>query len=237
MHEIKRTARLAGFLYLLVVLTGPFVLLYVPGKLFVSGDASATVSNILEHQTLVRVHILVGIASQFLFIASVLVFYRLFKGVSVLLANLMAVSILVIAPLGFAGIANEVVALSLARDPGFLAVFDKPQRDAMATLLLHFDQHSVAFSELFWGLWLFPLAALVYRSRFVPRLIGVWLFLNGLAYVVISLTGLFLPEHHKAVTSLSTPLLFGEVGLMLWLLIVGARGPGVAAAVPKPGGA
>ena len=223
MHPLKKTARVAGFLYLLVVLAGPFVLIYVPNKLFVPGDATATASNILAHQSLFRAHIAVGIVSEFLFIAVVLVLYRLLKGVSRQLAMLMVILILIDAPLAFLSVANEVAALTFLRGADFLAVFDKPQRDALATLLINFDQQGVLVSEIFWGLWLLPLGLLVYRSGFLPRFLGVWLFINGLAYLVISSTRLLLPQYNNVIFTIATPLLFGEIALMLWLLIVGAR--------------
>jgi hypothetical protein len=87
------------------------------------------------------------------------------------------------------------------------------------------DQATTA-TELLWGLWLLPLAWLVYRSRVAPWWIGVWLALNGLAYVVISLTGLLAPTHQAAVFAASKPFLLGEVAIMLWLLIRGAQPTG-----------
>ncbi len=83
MDPTKKTARIAGLLYLSVVLTGPFVLLYVPGKLFVPGDATATASNILAHESLFRAYIVVGLVSELLFVSVVLALYRLLKGVNV----------------------------------------------------------------------------------------------------------------------------------------------------------
>ena len=223
MYPIKRTAHIAGFLYLLVVLTGPFVLMYVPGRLFVPGDASATVSNILVHQSLFRAYIVVGFVSELFFVSVVLALYQLLKGVDLQLAALMVILVLIDAPLAFLSVANEVATLAFVRGSDLLAVFDAPQRDALATLLITFDSKGVLVSEVFWGLWLLPLGWLVYRSGFLPRLIGVWLVINGLAYLTISTTGLLWPEHLKVVSNFSTPFLFGEVALMLWLLIVGAR--------------
>ena len=231
MHPSKKEARIAGFLYLLVVLTGPFVLLYVPGKLFVAGDAARTVGNILAHESLFRGYIVVELVSELLFISVVLALYRLLKEVGPQLATVMVILILIDAPLAFLGVANEVATLTFARGADFLAVFDQPQRDALATLLINFDRQGVLVSEMFWGLWLLPLGLLVVRSGFLPRLLGVWLFINGLAYLTISATGLLLPQQLKAVTTIATPVLFGEVALMLWLLIVGVRvqPPAVAA--------
>jgi hypothetical protein len=233
MDSRKKDARLAGFLYLLMVITGPFVLLYVPGKLFVADDAAATAANILAHQGLVRAHIVVGLISEFAFIATVLVLYRLLKGVNAEAAAAMVILVLVDAPLAFLGTANEIATLAFVRGADVLAVFDKPQRDALATLLLAIDRHGTLVSELFWGLWLLPLGWLIYRSGFLPRFIGGWLFANGLAYVAISSTGMLAPDYYKAVNTYLMPVLFGEVALMLWLLIVGARErPGTSPAAP-----
>ena len=223
MDSTKKTARIAGLLYLVVALTGPFVLMYVPGKLFVTGDASATAANILAHQSLFRAHIIVGLVSELAFIAVVLALYHLLKGVSVPLAASMAMLVLVDAPLAFLGVANEVATLAFVRGGEFLSVFDKPQRDALAMLFLNVDRQGSLVSEMFWGLWLLPLGLLVYRSGFLPRFLGVWLFINGLAYMVISSTGILLPQHLTLVSEIALPVLFGEVAFTLWLLIVGAR--------------
>lgn len=232
MHPLKKTARVAGLLYLLVVLIGPFLLIYVPGKLFVPGDATATASNILAHQSLFRAYIVLGIVGELLFISVVLALYRLLKGVNRELATIMVILILIDAPLAFLSVANEVATLTFVRGADFLAVFDQPQRDALATLLINFDRQGVFVSEIFWGLWLLPLGVLVSRSGFLPRLLGVWLFINGLAYLIMSATGLLLPQHYKLVYAIATPVLFGEVALMLWLLIVGARVQPSAVAAP-----
>lgn len=233
MEPLQKNARIAGFLYLLVVLAGPFVLLYVPGKLYVAGDAAATVARILEHEALYRAHIVVGLVSQLAFVATVFALYFLLRGVQRGLAGAMVLLILLVAPLAFLSVANQVATLTFARGADFLAVFDEPQRAALVTLLLEFDRQGVYVSELFWGLWLLPLGLLVFRSGFLPRFLGVWLFANGLVYVAMSFTGLLAPQHHDALLRIATPVLFGEVALMLWLLLVGARArPGRGAAPP-----
>ena len=210
---------------MLVVLAGPFLLMYVPGKLFVRGDATATANNILAHESMFRAHIVLGIVAQLLFIAVVLLLYQLLKGVNRQLASIMVILILIVAPLAFLSIANEVSALTFLRDAKFLGVFDKPQRDTVVTLLINFDQEGILVSEVFWGLWLLPLGLLVYRSGFLPRVLGGWLFINGVAYVVLSMIGLLSPQDYHMAFKVATPILFGEVALMLWLLIVGVRVP------------
>ncbi len=225
MDSTGRAARLAGLLYLPVVIGGPFVLLYVPGKVFVSGDASATVNSILAHESLFRAGIAVGIVSELFFVGAILALYRLLRDVGQTLAALMALLILFDVPLAFLSTANQVATLTLARGADFLAAFEQPQRDALVLLLLKFDSAGALVSQVLWGLWLLPLGLLVYRSRFLPRFLGLWLLLNGLAYVVMSATGLFFPDDFKLVRNLAMPALFGEMVLMLWLLIRGARRP------------
>lgn len=230
MHPIQRDARIAGVLYLLVVLAGPIVLIYIPGKLLVPGDAAATAGRILAHQSLFLTQIILGLLSELLFLAVVLVLYRLLKGVGRELAALMLILILIDAPLAFLGVGNEIATLALLRGDTVLAAFDQPQRDALAVLLINAGNLGLPVEEIFWGLWLLPLGVLVYRSGFLPRLLGIWLFVNGLAYLVLSATGILSPQHLGVVNAVATPVLFGEVALMLWLLFVGARVRPAAAA-------
>ncbi|MEO8196119.1 MAG: DUF4386 domain-containing protein [Thermoanaerobaculia bacterium] len=234
MDSMKRTARLAGLFYLVVVLTGPFVLLYVPGKIFVPGDATATAANLLAHETLFRSSIVIGLVSELCFLAAALLLYRLLRGVDGTLAFLMALLIFLVTPVGLVATANEVATLAVLHGD-YLVAFDAPQRAALATLLVEIDRHGVLVSELFWGLWLLPLGILIHRSKFLPRWLGVWLFANGLAYVAISTTGILVPQYLKSVSTFATPILFGEMALMLWLLIVGVRVPPAASAPPHPG--
>ena len=83
---------------------------------------------------------------------------------------------------------------------------------------------------ILWGLWLLPLAILVYRSRFLPRFPGVWLVINGFAYVIVSLTGILIPQYQNRAFIISQPALLGEIALMLWLVIKGARPPALDSA-------
>jgi hypothetical protein len=112
-----------------------------------------------------------------------------------------------------------------ARGADFLAVFDKPQRDALAMLFIRLHHQGVVANEIFWGLWLIPFGLLVYRSTFLPRVLGVWLIVNGLAYVAVSLSSLAFPQYQDEVGSIVFPALLGEVAIMLWLVIKGADAP------------
>ena len=93
----------------------------------------------------------------------------------------------------------------------------------MLFLNLHFQ--GLVVDEIFWGLWLLPLALLVYRSRFLPRFLGVWLILNGCAYLAMSFAGLLLPQYEDTVSNITFPAQLGEIAIMLWLVIKGAKPP------------
>lgn len=223
MGSMKKTALYAGLLYLVVVVCGPFVLIYVPGKIFVRGDATATVQNILNHEFLFRISIWIGIVSQLCFIGAILLLYRLLKEVRREYAMLMVLLILFDTPSAFMSMGNQVATLSFVQRNEFLGMFDKPQQDALAILLMNVDKQGVFVSEVLWGLWLFPLGVLVVRSGFLPRFVGVWLILNGTAYVMMSFTGIMLPAYTEAIKTISFPALFGEVALMVTLIVKGAN--------------
>jgi hypothetical protein len=108
----------------------------------------------------------------------------------------------------------------------FLSLFDKPQRDALAMLFLHLHGGGFDIAGIFWGLWLFPLGMLVYRSGFLPRILGVLLMLACFAYLANSFTSLVLPRYETIVSRRLSPLQLAEVLFILWLLIKGAK--------PKP---
>ena len=155
-----------------------------------------------------------------------LAFYRLFKGVDQNLAGLVVIFGGVMpALINFVGVVGDLGALTVARGADSISAFDKPQRDALAMLFLTLRDHQNTAAEVLWGLWLFPLAVLVYKSRFLPRFLGVWLIINGFAYVALSLTGVLLPQYQGKVFLYSQPALFGELALMLWLMIKGAKPP------------
>lgn len=223
MKQAANSGRVAGFLYLLVVVTGMFQLLYVPSQIFVHGNAAATTSNILAHETLFRAGMVVALWSAVIELFLVLALYRLFKEVDRNLAILMVIlGGVTLVAIDFS-VLNNAAALMLARGSDFLSAFDKPQRDALAMLFLRLDTQQMFADEIFWGLWLFPLGMLVWKSRMVPRFLGAWLILNGCAYLVESFTGLLLPQHADAISNIMFPVQFGEVAFMLWLLVVGAR--------------
>jgi hypothetical protein len=223
MSSARNPGRFAGLLYVLISIVGFFAIGYVPGKIIVQGDAAATANNIAAHETLFRLGIASELVGQTGFIFVALALYDLFKGVNRRHASLMVLLILVSIPIAFLNELNSFAALVLVRGADFLSVFDKPQRETLAMLFLNLHGRGFVICEMFWGLWLFPLALLIYKSRFLPRFLGVWLALAGFAWVILSLTGTLLPEYQDTVNSYLQPAIIGEVAFMLWLLIKGAQ--------------
>jgi hypothetical protein len=230
MSFMKNPGRFAGLLYVVTSIVGFFAMGYVPGKVIVHGNAAATASNILAHETLFRLGIAGGLVGQAGFIFVALALYDLLKEVSRRHASLMVMLIVVSVPIAFVNEVNSIAALVLVRGADFLAVLDKTQREALAMLFIKLHGQGFVVAEMFWGLWLFPLGLLVYRSRFLPRFLGVWLGLAGIAWVVLSMTSILSPEHQDKVDRYLQPAIIGEIVFMLWLLIMGGKPAAVDAA-------
>src|SRR6266852_2050219 len=229
MSSTKNPGRVAGLRYILTSIPGFFAMMYVPGKLIVHRNAAATANNIAASETLFRLGIAGQLIGQTGFIFVALALYDLLKGVNRRCASLIVTLVVVQIPIAFLNELNSIAALVLVRGADFLSIFEKPRRDALAMLFLNLHFQGLVFDEIFWGLWLVPLALLVYRSRFLPRFLGVWLALAGFAWVILSLTGVLSPQYYDKVFTYSQPAAFGELALMLWLVIKGARPPALHA--------
>jgi hypothetical protein len=223
MHPTDKAARIAGAVYLSMVFTAPFTLLYVPGKLIVRGDATATANNILAHETMFRLSIFGDLVTAVIFICLGIALYRLLSGVNKTWAMMMLAFVLISAAVGFLDTLNNIAALILFRGGDFLSVFDKPQLNALGYLFIRLHSQGIFINELFWGLWLFPFGLLVFRSGFLPRFIGVWLMINCFGYVALSVIAIFFPPFYNVAFRWAQPVLFGELVVMLWLLIKGAK--------------
>jgi hypothetical protein len=225
MDSTKRTARLAGLLYLVSSIPGAFSLLYVPGKLIVEGNAAATAERLRTSESLLRAGIAADLFSSIVFIFLALVLYRLFKPVSEWPALAMMVLILLSFPLSFLGVVNEVSALNFAGggDARFLSAVDAHTRDALASMAMRQRHVALMVTQVFWGLWLFPFGVCVMRSGFIPRVLGILLMVAGCGYVANSFAALAFPQYLDAVDRVTTFTNICELPIIFWLLIWGAR--------------
>jgi hypothetical protein len=223
MNSTKKQARVAGVLYLLMAITAPIGLFYVPSTLIVSGDATATANHVKASELLLRIGIGSELFHQTVFIFLVLALYRLLKAVNEKHAVMMVILSLVSVPIVFLNVLNEIAALILVSGADFLSVFAQRQLDAMVLLFLRLHSHGIIVAGIFWGLWLFPFGILVIRSRFIPRVLGVLLMIAGSAYLAVAFTSLLLPAYARLVGQFATVLEAGELPIILWLLIWGAK--------------
>jgi hypothetical protein len=223
MNPIKKQARVAGLWYLLLGITAPIGLVYVPSKLIVSGNPAATIDNLRASDSLLRIGIGSELIHQVIGIFLVLALYRLFKAVNEKYAVLMVIFSLLSVPIMFLNVLNDIAALVLVSGADFLSVFEKHQLDALAYLFVRLHSQGIIVAAIFWGLWLFPFGILIIRSGFIPRVLGALLFIAGSAYLDSSFTTLLLPMYARLVNQFAMILMAAELPIMFWLLIWGAR--------------
>jgi Domain of unknown function (DUF4386) len=221
MNSRKHEARVAGVLYLLMGVTAAFGL-NIPSGFIVRGDAAATAAKIASSQLLYRLCVVCDLASQVLFVFLVLALYQLLKEVNIRLAALMVALVLVQVPMGFASMLFGIAPLVLSNGADYWSAFDKHQLDALTMGFLNLRGYSVDAVTALWGLWLLPFGLLVFRSGFIPRFLGVFLIIGCVADLAISVTSLLFPAYGSTVHKLMF-LGVGELLIILWLLIKGAR--------------
>lgn len=219
----RKTARIAGVLYVLLALTGVFSLIYVPTTLVVFGDATATAENIMSSELLFRSGILSGLVSNVIFVFLVLVLYRLLIEIGHNQAMLMVTLVVISVATGFANTINQLGALIALSGADFLSVFEKPELDAVAYLFIRLNSWGIQIIQIFWGLWLFPFGLLVYKSGFIPKILGVLLIIAGFGYLLGSFMFQILPQYDDALSTFIMVLEMGELPIILWLLIVGVK--------------
>lgn len=219
-----RDARLAGLLYLISVVGGIFTLRYVPDRLVASGDPVATAHNIAANPLLLRFGIAGDLVDGVIWLFVVLVLYRLLRDVDKAQADLMVIlGAFMQVPLYFVNVVNYMAALTLANGASFLSAISEGERDALVMLFLKLHNYQLLSSLVFAGLWLFPFGILVYKSGFLPRTLGIWLLLAGVAWLAVAFNGFLAPQYNDIVDRITQPVVFGEIATMLWLLIMGAR--------------
>ncbi len=221
----KKTARLAGFLYLVVVLTGIFSLMYVPSQLIVWDDAAVTIDNIKAAEFLYRLGAVSGLVCYTFFLLLPLVLYQLFKEVDKTQAILMVILAVISVPISFVSIINKFDILSLLSEADYLKALGIEQVHAQVMLSLASYHNGILTAQIFWALWLFPFGYLVFKSGFLPKILGIFLMVGSVGYLIDFFGYSLFPDYGE--TGISTfvtlPASIGEIGTCLWLLIMGAK--------------
>lgn len=199
-------------LYPLWMVAGMFSLMYVPSALIVVGDAATTASNIIANEFLFRASIVGVLITSLIFIFAVLLLYKLFEPVNRTYSLLMVIFALISVPIEMLNVLNRIAALFL---------LDKADQ---MMLFLNLGAEGVFIASIFWGLWLFPLSYLVYKSGYFPKIMGSLVIIGGIGFLLGSLLH-FLSPNSTALLSIFDIMTNGEVIFILWLIIKGAKLP------------
>ncbi|MFB0533833.1 MAG: DUF4386 domain-containing protein [Anaerolineae bacterium] len=222
MNSLKKTARIAGLLILIITVFAPFSMMYVPSNLIVPGDAATTANNIMAFEGLFRA----GIASDsvvFLIeIVIVVVLYVLLKPVSKTLSLVAAFSRLAMTVIQGINLLNHFTALLLLSGADYLTVFEPDQLYALVLLFLNAHEYVVLIWGLFFGLHLLVLGYLVYKSGYIPRIVGVLLVFASLCYLIQTFGNILLPKYEEIFATIGF-LSIIELAFPLWLLIKGVK--------------
>ncbi len=219
--SLRKRARVAGVLYLLLAITSIFGLVYVPSKFIVPQDSLATINNIMTSPLTFRAGIISNLLYLIVFVFLVLSFYNLFKNVHKKHALLMVALVLVAIPVAFINELNKFAVLVILENG--LEAFEPARLHTMGQLFLNFYEYGSYMVMLFWGLWLFPLGLLVIKSKFIPSVLGYLLIIGCFGYVISSFIFLLSPYYGRIVFPIATiPSAISEVSMILWLLTKGA---------------
>ena len=231
MTTVSKNARIVGLWYLALVFIGPLRLLYIQDKLFVHDAPAGTAANIAAHQTLFQMGIFLDTWGGAVLVFLTLAFWRLFKDVDRYQSQLLVITGGIIpGAIYFLNTVNDAAALILVRGGDWLNAFNEAQRDALAYFFTRLHFQVIVSAEVLWGIWLFPMGILILKSRWFPKVLGWWLFLDGATWIIASFANMFLPNYVDTIDNWSIPFQLGEIAVTLWFLIMGAKEPKAAAA-------
>jgi hypothetical protein len=225
MEPLKQTARTAGLLYLFVVLAGIFSLAYVPSKLIDWTDAAKTYTNIQSSETLFRLGIVAGIICYTAFLLLPFVLYKLLHQVSKTHAVSMVALAAASVPFSLYNLVHKAAVLTLVGKERFLDSMPIDQKHTQVLQHLNDYDNGIKLISVFWGLWLLPFGYLVYKSGFLPKILGILLMAGCFGYLVNFLGGFLFPQYGSLGIAkfVSLPATLGEIGTCLWLLIIGIK--------------
>lgn len=224
----KRTARLAGVIWLLMFILGPIAQI-VRSKLFITGDMGATAQNIMSNEFLFRLGFVSDLLMMVLFLLLPLVLYKLFYGVDKNLSVLMVVMVMVSVPINMINLLNEFAAFQVLSGAEYLNAVGIDQLIAQAMLSYDLYLHGYEIANVFFALWLVPLGLLVYKSVFLPKILGILLVAGGCGLFIEVFIYFLLPGYEAVNTILLIPQTLSEFAFLMWLLIRGINESGVKA--------
>ncbi len=234
MNSLNKTARMAGLVYLLYIVVTILADVFGRSKLVVFGDAGATAANITASTGTFRLSFVGDLVSIVLFLLAAWGLYVLLNPVnpgialSFVLLNAAGTAVYAI------DLLNQLAALLLLSGANYLQAFQPEQLKALAMFFLILYKNGYWIAQIFFAAWLLPLGYLVFKSGFLPKILGIIMMIHFVGWLA-TFFQFFLFPGFAAITYVTYPLgLISELGLTLWLLIMGAkeRAPAPAPAVP-----
>ncbi len=216
----KKTARVAGILWLLMFLFGPIAQI-IRSKIFITGDMGATAHNIVTNEFLFRVGFVSDLIMMVLFLLLPLVLYKLLSTVNKNLSSLMIIFVLVSVPINMLNLLNEFTSLQLLNGAEYLRGIGADQLVAQAMLSYNLYLHGYEIANVFFALWLVPLGLLVIKSGFIPKVLGILLVVGGCGLFLEVFIYFLLPGYEIINTILLIPQTIAEFAFLLWILIRG----------------
>lgn len=230
MNTNKSIARKAGLIYLIVVISGIFSLMYVPNQLIDLNNAAVTYQNIQSHELLFRLGILGNVICYLAFMILPFALHNLLKNIHHNIAKCMIILVLIGIPIAFVNLEHKFAILSILNNENLFAGIPINQLQQQLLISLQNFNNGINLLSVFWGLWLFPFGWLVYKSGFLPKLLGILLMVGCMCYLIDFTASLLAPKYNSSgiSTFVMLPASIGEIGICLWLLIVGvskSKGP------------
>jgi hypothetical protein len=223
-NSINSTARIGGILYLIIILAGMFSVIFVREKLVVAGDPTATAQNIIAHQLLWRTGIATDLLMHICDIPLMLIIFILLRPVNkhlallVVLFNVMQTSVLVANKL------NLIAALSPLGSAGYLKVLDPNQLYIQSYLSIRLHDIGFGVGLIFFAFVCLIEGYLIYRSGYLPKLIGILMQIAGVCYLVNSFALILAPAFANMLfPAIMVPCFIAETAFCLWLLIKGVN--------------
>lgn len=220
----KKTVMMLRIIYPAWTIIAMASLMYIPTAVIVPGDTHLTAENLLSNEFLYNLSIAGSYLTQLIHIIMVLLFWHLFKPINKNLAGLILVFGLVSVPISMLNSINTFAANLVVSNPDFLSSFSAAQSQSWMMFFLNLNDKGMLIAQIFWGLWLFPIALLIYESGYFSRITGHFLMIAGFGYLLASFGEMIFPESTSSlIFTIFTIMSMGEILFMLWVVIGGAK--------------
>ncbi len=221
-YRTKKNARIAGLLFLAMVVSGLFAEIFFRQRLIVPNDINLTATNILSNDFSYRIGITSDILMAISYLLTALALFRLLSSVDWNMAATMVVFASIGCVLLMFNVINEIAPLYILSGNDYLNTFTSGQRHSLAMLFYNLYGHGYIIGQIFFSLWVLPLGVLIYKSGFVPKVFGVLFIIETIFGLTATLEHFVVPNGTTE-TILLLPGVIAELSFMAWLLIRGVK--------------